>query len=121
MKIALENEVINKYELSPVLLHPSFGFSFQKTRLTFFRYLQKTSSDSFTAYLKCGILAHGFLHLTCDDCKEEKLVAFSCKKRCFCPSCTGKRMTEGAAHLVDNILPIVPYRQLVVTFPFPIR
>ena len=75
----------------------------------------------FDAYLKCGILAHGFLRLTCDDCKEEKLVAFSCKKRGFCPSCTGKRMTEGAAHLVDNILPIVPYRQFVVTFPFPMR
>ena len=61
----------------------------------------------FDAYLKYGILAHGFLRLTCDDCKEEKLVAFSCKKRGFCPSCTGKRMTEGAAHLVDNSLPIV--------------
>ena len=30
-------------------------------------------------------------------------------------------MTEGAAHLVDNILPVVPYRQFVVTFPFPMR
>ena len=30
-------------------------------------------------------------------------------------------MTEGAAHLVDNILPIAPYRQFVVTFPFPMR
>ena len=30
-------------------------------------------------------------------------------------------MAEGAAHLVDNILPLVPYRQFVVTFPFPMR
>ena len=27
-------------------------------------------------------------------------------------------MTEEAAHLVDSVLPIVPYRQWVFTFPF---
>ena len=75
----------------------------------------------FDAYLRCGILAYGFLRLICNDCREEKVVGFSCKKRGFCPSCTGKRMAEGAAHLVDNILPLVPYRQFVVTFPFTMR
>ena len=40
----------------------------------------------FDAYLKCGILAYGFLRIVCKDCSEEKIVAFSCKKRGFCPS-----------------------------------
>ena len=40
----------------------------------------------FEAFLKCGLLAHGFLRLQCEACKQEKLVAFSCKKRGFCPS-----------------------------------
>ena len=30
-------------------------------------------------------------------------------------------MAEAACHLVDNVLPIVPYRQFVITFPYPLR
>jgi len=37
--------------------------------------------DEFDAFLKCGILAHGFLRLRCADCGHDKLVAFSCKPR----------------------------------------
>ena len=32
-----------------------------------------------------AILAHGFLRLRCGDCGHDKLVAFSCKWRGFCP------------------------------------
>ena len=71
----------------------------------------------FDAYLKCGILAHGFLRLKCCSCSQEKVVGFSCKTRGFCPSCAGKRMVESAAHLVDNVLPLAPYRQFVLSFP----
>jgi hypothetical protein len=46
----------------------------------------------FEEYLKCGILAHGFLRAKCDSCKHERLLAFSCKRRGFCPSCGAKRM-----------------------------
>ena len=74
-------------------------------------------SQEFQAFLKCGILAHGFLRLSCTDCKEEKLVAFSCKKRGFCSSCGGRRMAESAAHLVDEVFPKVGIRQWVLSFP----
>ena len=40
----------------------------------------------FEAYLKCGRLEHGFLRVRCDKCHFERLVAFSCKKRGFCPA-----------------------------------
>lgn len=30
-------------------------------------------------------------------------------------------MAEAASHLVDNVLPLVPYRQFVVSFPIPMR
>ncbi len=30
------------------------------------------------AFLRCGVLAHGFLRLHCDDCGHDRLVAFSC-------------------------------------------
>ena len=36
------------------------------------------------AFLRCGVLAHGFLRLHCDDCGHDRLVAFSCKRRGFC-------------------------------------
>jgi Putative transposase len=45
------------------------------------------------------------------------VVAFSCKKRRFCPSYCAKRMAEAATRLTENVLPLVPYRQFVVSFP----
>jgi hypothetical protein len=59
----------------------------------------------FYGYLQCGILAHGFFRLGCGTCKHEMLLAFSCKRRGFCPSCAGRRMTQTAAHLVEQVIP----------------
>ena len=73
------------------------------------------------AYLDCGILANGFLRVHCDDCGCDRLVAFSCKGRGFCPSCGGRRMADTAAHLVERVLPEVPVRQWVLTLPYPLR
>ena len=77
--------------------------------------------EEFDAFLDCGILARGFLRLRCADCAHEKLVAFSCKRRGFCPSCGARRMAETAAHLVDHVIPRVPVRQWVLSFPIPLR
>ena len=72
-------------------------------------------------YLQCGVLAHGFLRLGCDTCQHEMLLAFSCKRRGFCPSCAGRRMAQTAAHLVERVIPWVPTRQWVVSVPVPLR
>ena len=48
-------------------------------------------------------------------------MAFSCKNRALCPSCTARRMDDCAAALVDRVLPWCGYRQWVVTFPRRIR
>ncbi len=72
----------------------------------------------FREFLTCGVLAHGFARVRCDGCAYEHLVPFSCKGRGFCPSCGGRRMTERAAHLVDEVLPRVPVRQWVLTVPY---
>jgi Putative transposase/Transposase zinc-binding domain len=77
--------------------------------------------EEFDAFLECGILAHGFLRLRCAECAHEKLVAFSCKRRGICPSCGARRMVETAAHLVDHVIPRVPVRQWVLSFPIPLR
>jgi len=39
------------------------------------------------AYLRCGVLDQGCLHLRCPRCEDETVVAFSCKGRGFYPSC----------------------------------
>lgn len=75
----------------------------------------------FYEYLRCGVLAHGFLRLQCQECSRERLLPFSCRGRGFCPSCGGRRMSELAAFLVDEVFPHVPIRQVVLTFPFPVR
>ena len=77
--------------------------------------------DEFDAFLECGILAHGFLRLHCGDRGHDKLVAFSCKRRGFCPSCGARRMAQTAAHLVDHVIPHVPVRQWVLSLPIPLR
>lgn len=75
----------------------------------------------FEDFLKCGRLEHGFLRVCCESCHDEKLVAFSCKRRGFCPSCGARRMVDSAAHLVDEVLPKRPIRQWVLSVPFPLR
>ncbi len=86
--------------------------------------------DEFERYLYCGLLCRGFARLECEQCHEQRLVAFSCKGRGFCPSCLGRRMAQSAANLVDHVLPAVPLRrrrgvvgepQFVVTYPFELR
>ena len=77
--------------------------------------------DEFDAYLRCGRLEHGFLRAKCSGCRYEHLVAFSCKMRGFCPSCGVRRMVESAAHLLDHVVPHIPMRQWVLSFPWPLR
>jgi ribosomal protein S27E len=77
--------------------------------------------DEFRNYLRCGRLKYGFIRVKCDGCRHEHLVAFSCKRRGFCPSCGARRMIETSAHLVDHVIPDVPVRQWVLSFPWPLR
>ena len=101
----------------------------QKNLLHFYHQVEKEQEKElpyfvkkeFEEFLKCGLLSYGFLRLQCQSCKQERLLAFSCKRRGFCPSCGAKRMAEMASHLVDEVLPYKPLRQWVLSFPFPLR
>ena len=64
----------------------------------------------FRRYLECGILAHGFVRARCADCGHDFLIAYSCRCRGVCPSCTTRRMVEAAAHLADHVIPHLPVR-----------
>lgn len=74
------------------------------------------------AFLRCGVVAYGFIYVSCPSCPDTDLVVgLSCKRRGFCPRCGARRQAEVTAHLVDNILPQAAYRQFVVTFPYQLR
>jgi hypothetical protein len=77
----------------------------------------------FTRYLECGVLAgNGFVRVHCDDCGHDRLVAFSCKNRAVCPSCSTRRMHDFSAHLVDRVFPRnLPVRQWVLALPRWVR
>ena len=70
--------------------------------------VQCKTTKEFDDYLKCGRLEYSFLRVWCEFCHDEKLVAFSCKRRGFCPSCGARRMADNAtlsgAHEFYNIV-----------------
>ena len=90
--------------------YPEFLSHLSESDKTLPQYVQ----TEFEEYLKCGRLEHGFLRVQCESCHKEQLVAFSCKRRGFCPSCGASRMVESAAMLVDSVLPHQPIRQWVL-------
>ncbi|MDO9311891.1 MAG: transposase zinc-binding domain-containing protein [Nitrosomonas sp.] len=51
---------------------------------------------------------------------HEKLVAFSCKRRGFYPSCGGRRMAQTAGHLINHVIPNVPVLPWVLSLPIPL-
>lgn len=76
----------------------------------------------FREFLTCGVLANGFARFRCAGCGLDRFLPFSCKGRGLCPSCGGRRMTERAAHLVDDVFPDVAVRQWVLlTTPHRLR
>ncbi len=75
----------------------------------------------FQKYLGCGILAKGFACAHCEGCSKDFLIAYSCKARGICPSCNQRAMAQTAAHLIDSVLPRVPFRQFVISFPLRVR
>jgi len=83
--------------------------------------LPQFGKDEFDAYLECGILAHGGPRLRCADRGHDQLLAFSCKRRGFCPSCGARRMSQTAAHLVEHVIPRGPVYQWVLSLPIPLR
>jgi len=72
-------------------------------------------------FLECGDLKHVFARVRCPRCREELFVPFSCRVRCFCPSCHEKRALEKAGWVAEHVCAEVPHRQFVFTIPKRLR
>ena len=84
-------------------------------------FLRSIVSKVICQYLDCGILHNGFTRVKCRTCNHEYLLAFSCKRRHFCPSCHAKRVVQFGEFACSEVLKNVPHRHFVFSIPKIIR
>jgi len=72
-------------------------------------------------YLDCGILHNGFARVKRHSCNHEYLLAFSCRRCHFYPSCHAKRCVEFGVWLCSNVFKKVPHRHFVFSIPKILR
>lgn len=75
----------------------------------------------FRLFLTCDEPAFGYAVLICTSCGVQLKVAFTCKRRSFCPHCIERRREDRTRHLMDRVLPDVPYRHWVLCLPIELR
>lgn len=73
-----------------------FGFVMVESTTYHFDVYQPRNpkASAYYKYLDCGDLHMGFARVRCEEYCHEYLLAFSCKRRQFCPSCHQKRVIE---------------------------
>jgi len=72
-------------------------------------------------FLDCGDPHNGFARVKCNDCGHEYLLAFSCKRRHFCPSCHQKRVVEFGEWLCVDVIKKIPHRHFIFSIPKILR
>ncbi len=83
--------------------------------------LRKDAIEVVEKFYRCGDLAQGFTRLHCPDCGHEKLLAFTCKTRGFCPCCHQRKVLQTADWIATGVCCNVPHRQFVFTIPKALR
>jgi hypothetical protein len=61
--------------------------------------LPRFVEQEFRDFLRCGCLAGGFARFRCAACGLDRLVAFSCKGRGFCPRCGAVAAWPSGRHI----------------------
>jgi len=101
--------------------YEEFKRSYDRNFSRKYGYLKPHIEKVIYQYLDCGILHNGFARVKCKTCNHEYLLAFSCKRRHFCPSCHAKRCVEFGEWLCSSILKKVPHRHFVFSIPKILR
>jgi len=101
--------------------YEQFKRSYDRNFSQKYGYLRPHIEKVIYQYLDCGILHNGFARVKCRACKHEYLLAYSCKRRHFCPSCHTKRVLEFGEWLCLNVLKKVPHRHFVFSIPKILR
>ena len=101
--------------------YEEFKRTYEKNFSQKYGYLRSHIEKVIYQYLDCGILHNGFARIRCHSCGHENILAFSCKRRHFCPSCHAKRCVEFGEFLCKSILKKVPHRHFVFSIPKILR
>ena len=99
-----------------------FEYSWEDLFVSKYGVLREEVLRSLDEYLNCGILSSGCAIARCNYCNHSTLIAYSCKKRCLCPSCDAKRAHIFGEYVVENILyENVSHSHIVFTIPKRLR
>ena len=99
----------------------SFSAAYEKKHRPILGPLKSATITTVESFLRCGDLASGFTRLECSDCGHERLLAFTCKTRHFCPACHQRRVRSTSEWIAGSVCHQVPHRQVVFTIPKVLR
>jgi hypothetical protein len=99
----------------------SFSADYEKKHRPILGPLKTDTITTVESFLRCGDLASGFTRLECSDCGHERLLAFTCKTRHFCPACHQRRVRSTSEWIAGSVCHQVPHRQIVFTIPKVLR
>ena len=83
-------------------------------------YLRNDVVKSIYRFLDCGIPENGVARVHFDDCGHDYFVAFSCRGRVICPSCSTKRSLLFSEKIAEIAKPI-PHLHITFTIPKILR
>ncbi len=99
----------------------SFSADYEKKHRPILGPLKSATITTVESFLRCGDLASGFTRLECTDCGHDRLLAFTCKTRHFCPACHQRRVRSTSEWIAGSVCHQVPHRQVVFTIPKVLR
>ncbi len=79
-------------------------------------YLREEVMTAIYAFLDCGIPENGVARVWCPDCGDDYFVAYSCRKRGICVSCSTKRSLLFGEKIQEIAKPIA---HIHITFTIP--
>ena len=77
-------------------------------------FLRKEVQGAVFAFLECGIPENGVARVRCSGCGHDFFVAFSCRSRVVCPSCTARRSLLFGENVREIVHPL-NHRHLTFT------
>ena len=101
--------------------YPQFEAVYEERYQACYGFWRPAIATAVGKFLECGDLQQGFARVRCPDCADEFFVPFSCRGRCFCPSCHEKRALQTAHWVSEEVCAPVPHRQFVFTIPKRLR
>ncbi len=83
-------------------------------------YLRTEVMKAIYSFLECGIPENGMARVRCDECGHDFFVAYSCRCRVVCPSCSTKRSILFGEKIREIVKP-VPHLHITFTIPKLLR